>query len=132
MIVIISFYVLSKRFFLKCKRLSDAGVASMTKKEYGFAFFVKIHKVFKVNIWWMIYTICCSSLLFQILIIKNWVVLSLKSFHTLKYNCVVKTRKISSFHQVPWSFPKRPNVLDLQGTFRRLLGNQHKHWWFNE
>ena len=48
----ISFYVLSERFFLKRKGLSDARVASITKKEYGFAvcFFVKIHKVFKVNI----------------------------------------------------------------------------------
>ena len=31
-IVMISFYVLSKRFFLKRKRLSDARVASITKK----------------------------------------------------------------------------------------------------
>ena len=45
----ISFYILSTRFFLKCKGLSDARVASVTKKEYGFA----VHflcKVFKVNI----------------------------------------------------------------------------------
>ena len=33
----ISFYVLSERFFLKRKGLSDATVASITKKEYGFA-----------------------------------------------------------------------------------------------
>ena len=33
----ISFYILSERFFLKHKRLSDAKVASITKKEYGFA-----------------------------------------------------------------------------------------------
>ena len=31
----ISFYILSKRLFLK--GLSDASVASLTKKEYGFA-----------------------------------------------------------------------------------------------
>ena len=36
-IVMISFYILSKRFFLKRKRLSDARVASITKKGYGFA-----------------------------------------------------------------------------------------------
>ena len=36
-IVIISFYILSERFFLKRKGLSDAKVASITKKEYGFA-----------------------------------------------------------------------------------------------
>ena len=33
----ISFYIRSKRFFLKRKELSDATVASRTKKEYGFA-----------------------------------------------------------------------------------------------
>ena len=32
----ISFYILSTRFFLKRKGLSDARVASITKKEYGF------------------------------------------------------------------------------------------------
>ena len=36
-VVMISFYILSKRFFLKCKRLSDGRVVSTTKKEYGFA-----------------------------------------------------------------------------------------------
>ena len=33
----ISFYTFSERFFLKGMRLSDARVASITKKEYGFA-----------------------------------------------------------------------------------------------
>ena len=33
----INFYILSERFFLKRKRLSDARVALITKKEYGFA-----------------------------------------------------------------------------------------------
>ena len=48
----ISFDTLSTRFFAKCKGLSDARVASIIKKEYGFAvhFFVKIYKVFKANI----------------------------------------------------------------------------------
>ena len=32
----ISFYILSKRFFLKRKGLSDAIVAKITTKEYGF------------------------------------------------------------------------------------------------
>ena len=32
----ISFYILSEIFFLKCEGLSDARVASVTKKEYGF------------------------------------------------------------------------------------------------
>ena len=47
----IDFYILSKRFFLKLKKLSDERVASVIKKEYIFsALFKKIHKVFKVNI----------------------------------------------------------------------------------
>ena len=33
---------------------------------------------------------------------------------------------------VPWRFPKGPNVRDLQGTFRGLLGNQQKNGWFDE
>ena len=33
----ISFYILSERFFLKRKGLSDARVVSITKKEYDFA-----------------------------------------------------------------------------------------------
>ena len=43
--------MLYKRIFQKGKRLSDAKVASITKKEYGFAvhFFAEIHKVLKVN-----------------------------------------------------------------------------------
>ena len=51
--VMISFYILSKRFPLKRKELSDARVVSIIKNEYGFAvyFFVKIHKVVKTNIW---------------------------------------------------------------------------------
>ena len=33
----ISFYIIFKRFFLKREALSDARVASIAKKEYGFA-----------------------------------------------------------------------------------------------
>ena len=36
-IVMINFYILSKRFFLKHEELSDARVVSITTKEYGFA-----------------------------------------------------------------------------------------------
>ena len=51
-IVMISFYILSKKFFPKRKGLSDARVVSITKKRIWFcsAFFVKIHKDFKLNI----------------------------------------------------------------------------------
>ena len=33
----ISFYILSKEFFLRRNKLSDARVLSITKNEYGFA-----------------------------------------------------------------------------------------------
>ena len=46
-VVMISSYVISEVFFLKCERLTDARVASVTKKQHGF---IKIHKIFKVNI----------------------------------------------------------------------------------
>ena len=48
----IRFYILSKIFFLKHKGLPGVRVVSITRKEYGFAvhFFVKIHKISKVNI----------------------------------------------------------------------------------
>ena len=36
-IVVISFYILYKSFFLKREELSDVRVVSITKKEYGFA-----------------------------------------------------------------------------------------------
>ena len=48
----INFYILLKRFFLKRKILSDAGIVSITKKTRfcGTFFAVKDIKVFKVNI----------------------------------------------------------------------------------
>ena len=48
----IAFYIIYKRLHLNFKRLSDARIVSLTKKEYGFSvhFHVKTHKVFKVNI----------------------------------------------------------------------------------
>ena len=36
-ILMISFYILFKRFFLKCEELYDAIIVSITKKEYSFA-----------------------------------------------------------------------------------------------
>ena len=46
----ISFYILSKRFFLKLEGLSDVRVASITNNEYGFAIHsFKVRKVLKVN-----------------------------------------------------------------------------------
>ena len=45
-IVMIKFYIPSKRFFLKREVLPDVRVASITKNEYSFAVhFIKIHKL---------------------------------------------------------------------------------------
>ena len=45
-------YILSERFFLKRKGLSDARFVLVPEKKYGFVlkFFEKIHKVSQVNI----------------------------------------------------------------------------------
>ena len=55
-VVIINFYIISKRFFLRREELSDKRLVSITKKRIWFwsILFIKIHKVLKVNIWWMI------------------------------------------------------------------------------
>ena len=56
-VFMVSFFILSKRFFLKHNELSDARVHSITKKEHAFAvhFFTKLHlQVLKLNIWRMI------------------------------------------------------------------------------
>ena len=55
-IFMISFCILSKRFFLKLEKLSHARVASITKTNMvlQYIFFFQIHEVFKANIWWMV------------------------------------------------------------------------------
>ena len=51
-IVMISFYILSERFFLEREGLAYSRVGLVTEKEYGFAVhsFKKVHKFIKVNI----------------------------------------------------------------------------------
>ena len=41
--------------------------------------------------------ICWISLVFGIFIIKKWVEFSLSSLGTLKYDCIIKTRKMFNF-----------------------------------
>ena len=62
-VAIMSFYILSRRFFLKCKWLSDTRVASRTKNEYGFDMyflyrFIKSWKSISVE---LLNAICWSS-----------------------------------------------------------------------
>ena len=49
-IVMISFYIISKKIFLKHEELSDARVVSITKKTW---FCSTLSIKMKVNIWWM-------------------------------------------------------------------------------
>ena len=82
-----------KRFFLNLKGLSDAFVASLIKKGYGFAVhFLKTVLILMSDDWFR--PMCWSSLLFRIFIIKKSVVFSLTFFGTLKYECVIKTREM--------------------------------------
>ena len=71
-IAVISFYILSKRFFLKREGLSDARIVSITKNEFGFAVhFLQRFKNFLKSIYdkWL-NAICWSSSFFGIFIIK--------------------------------------------------------------
>ena len=87
MIVIITAYILSKRFFLKRKGLSGPRVQS----EYGFA----IHLNSISDEW--LNAICWSSCLFGIFILKWFVEFSLIFFDTAKLDCAIKTREMFSF-----------------------------------
>ena len=85
-----------KRFFVSLNGLSDVSVLSLTKKEYGsvvYFLWMLIKSLVLISDEWF-KAICWSSLLFGISVIKKWVVFSLTSFGTLKYDCVIKAREI--------------------------------------
>ena len=85
-----------KKIFLNRKGLSDASVVSLTKKEYGSAvhlLLILLKSLVLISDEWFS-AICWSSLLFGIFAIKKWVVFSLTSFGTSKYDWVIKTRNI--------------------------------------
>ena len=71
-IVVINFYILSKRFFPKRRELSDLRVASINNKEYGFAVHLlqRLIKSWKSMSDEWLNAICWSSLLFGIFITK--------------------------------------------------------------
>ena len=70
------FYYILKRFFLNPKGLSDASVASLTKKEYGLAvhFLYILMKSLELmsDEWFSV--IYWSSLWFGIFMIKRWLI----------------------------------------------------------
>ena len=83
-----------KRFFVNLKGLSDASVVSLTKNENGSAvhfLYILTKSLLLISDEWFS-AICWSSLLFGSFAIKKWVVFSLTSFGTLKYDWVIKTR----------------------------------------
>ena len=79
-------YIYFRRFCLNLKRLSDASVVSLTKKEYGSAvhFLQILMKSLKLMSDEWFSAIYWSPLLFGIFMIKKWVEFSLTSFGTLK------------------------------------------------
>ena len=88
-----------KTFFLNLKGLSDASVASLTKKEYGLAvhfLYILMKSLALISDEWF-NAICWSSLLFGIFVIKKWVVFSLLSLGTLKYDYVTTIRETFKF-----------------------------------
>ena len=70
--IIVIIYILSKRFFLKRKELSDARVFSINKKEYGYAvdFSERFRNSLKSISDERLNAICLSSRLFEIFITK--------------------------------------------------------------
>ena len=77
------------------------------------------------------------------LVLKDRLDVTRKSKRLVKDTKIVlkkKKQKISTYFpagrrrpaDVTWRSPKCHNVRDFQGTFRDLLGDQHKTWWFNE
>ena len=92
-------YIL-KRFCLNLKGLFDGSVVSLAENEYGSAVhFLKIlaKSLVLISDEWFI-AICWSSLLFGIFAIKKWLVFSLTSFGTLKYDWVIKQEKYLIFY----------------------------------
>ena len=88
-----------KRFFLNLKELFDGSVVSLTKKEYSlpvhYLWILMRSLVFISDEW--LNAVCWTSLLLGIFMIKKWVVFSLTSCATLKYDCVIKIREIFNF-----------------------------------
>ena len=88
-----------KRFFLNLKGLSDARVASSTKKEYHSAvhFLQILLKSLEIMSDDRFSAICWISFLFGMFIMEKWVEFSLTFFGTLKYDFVIKTKEMFSF-----------------------------------
>ena len=88
-----------KRFFLSLKGLFDVRLVSLTKKEYGSAVHslqILANSLVLLSDEWFI-AICWSSLLFGMFAMKKWLVFGLRSFGTLKYDWVIKTREMFNF-----------------------------------
>ena len=84
---------------MNLKELFDGSVVSLTKKEYSsevhFLEILTKSLVLMSDEW---FAIVESSFLLGVFAIKKWVVFSLTSFGTLKYNWVIKTREIFNLY----------------------------------
>ena len=111
------FLLYIKRIFLNLKGLSDASIASLTRKEYGLAvnsLQILMKTLVLISDEWF-RAISWSSLLFGIFAIKKWVILSLTSFGTLNYDCVIKVIEIYNF------LPLITNSVTIKFNFFQLI-----------
>ena len=93
----ITFYI--KKTFSKPLRIIWCKCNIIKKNEYGSAVHfphILRKSLVLISVQWFI-GICWSSVLFGIFEIRKWVVLSLTSFGTLKYDWLIKTRQIFNF-----------------------------------
>ena len=113
--LIVMIFVIFKRIF--SKPLRDASIVSITKKKKKItsAFSVNINEIFSGNIWWMIYRNLLKFSFIQKFGKKKWVVCSLRSFGTLKYDCVIKIREIFNF------LPLKNNSVTTEFSFVLLI-----------
>ena len=90
----ITFYVLSERFFLKHEGLLHVRVASINKKEYVFFLYILIDFLKSLS-GKRLNAVCWSSCLFGIFITEKCVQFSLIFFRTEKYVIVIKTKEMA-------------------------------------
>ena len=92
LVTVISFYILSKKLFLKLERLFGQQVASVIW--FCRTLFVKTYKSFKVKTWWKIK----CYLLWNFYSCVNYSMdFSLIFLDRIKWNCVIKAREMCSF-----------------------------------
>ena len=97
--VTITLYTSSSGYFRKWDGLSEGRVVSRTKNEYGFAIYLLYNLLNSaksiLDVW--VISISWSSFLLWIFMTKKSVEFSLKSFLTVKYDCVMNRKGTCSY-----------------------------------